>query len=98
MATYYIYALIDPRDGKAFYVGKTTSPENRMSKHRSLSGPTENAAKKARVRELRELGLAPQMQILEKAPRRVSGFREIYWIRHYLSKGHSLTNIQHNRR
>lgn len=91
---YYIYALIDPRDGTAFYIGKTTNPAARMWKHRGLSGITENAAKKDRVRELLGLSLVPQMQILEEVSWRQSSQREIFWIREYASLGHHLTNIR----
>jgi hypothetical protein len=56
---YYVYLYIDPRDGKAFYVGK--GKDGRALSHLSLEA---ESRKRARIDELRASGLEPRIDIL----------------------------------
>ena len=55
----YVYLYIDPRDGKPFYIGKGRG--NRLFTH---LGDTSENEKVARIAEIREAGLEPQIDIL----------------------------------
>jgi uncharacterized protein len=68
---YYVYLYIDPRTGKPFYVGKGQG--QRALSHLSAEGES----RKARIlAELKELGVAPQIDILGHAlPNEETAFR-----------------------
>lgn len=57
-----IYKLVDPRDGRARYVGKTSAPKTRLEAHRTRpQGPR----LRPWIAELAALGLAPDMVALD---------------------------------
>jgi predicted GIY-YIG superfamily endonuclease len=88
-----IYALIDPRDKFEFYIGRTDDLFRRFKEHLSCVGTNEE--KNARIRELQSLYLVPIMATVELVENDgFAGRREAYWIRHYLSMGRKLLNIQ----
>lgn len=64
MTIYYIYSLKDPISGAIRYVGATMNPYARLHAHMSSVDGT--PAKKEWVQGLRESGLSPIMDILEK--------------------------------
>lgn len=78
---YYIYALVDPRNGNPFYIGCTINPKQRLSQHQNTKY---DSAKENLVREIKRAGLKPQMRILETLDERrlKSGFveEESIWI------------------
>jgi hypothetical protein len=88
-----IYALVDPRDNTPRYVGLTDCPPFRLREHiRNLDGGKE---KRAWVRELRQHGLVPSMEVLETTPTLESALQsEKHWTSYYLALGMPLTNIQ----
>lgn len=57
---YYVYLYSDPRDGRAFYVGKGRG--NRVFDHLADKSETEKVAKLA---ELQTLGLQPRIELLK---------------------------------
>lgn len=59
---YFVYALVDPRDGLPRYIGRSTSPHQRFLAH--LGRKTENIKKRAWVKELRQLKLQPLLRII----------------------------------
>lgn len=58
---FYVYALVDPRDKKIFYVGKA-SANNRAFDH--LKSTPSESQKSGRIREIRASGLEPKVDIL----------------------------------
>lgn len=56
---YYVYLLIDPRDGKVFYVGKGKG--GRCSDH---SASDDGLAKASKIAEIEGAGLTPQIDII----------------------------------
>jgi hypothetical protein len=62
---FYVYALIDPRDGRVFYVGKGT--RDRVAAHGKAAGLEREpgqTAKTARIHEIRAAGLEPMIDIV----------------------------------
>jgi len=59
MLKYYVYLYLDPRDGKVFYIGKGKG--ERILSH--LNDPSDTE-KTGRIRELREVGCEPRLEIL----------------------------------
>jgi predicted GIY-YIG superfamily endonuclease len=66
--TWHVYELVDPRTEKAFYVGITTAPRERVSGHRTDG----NSAAKSTVRDIHAAGLKCTMHILAKYPDKAS--------------------------
>ena len=95
-ATYYIYALVDPRDGVMRYVGITVDSQSRLREHIGDIGV--NEAKEAWIAELGRLGLKPAMETLEESDDSdYAAERELYWIQTLLAQGVPLTNIRTGR-
>lgn len=86
-----IYTLIDPRDNREFYVGRTEDIYQRFCQHLRCDG--RNDAKNTKVIELRSCHLLPIMknlEIIEDAA--LAAQREAYWIRHFRYLGIELAN------
>jgi len=62
---FYIYVLIDPRNGDVRYVGLCAHPDGRLYGHISESRTKKKSAKLEWIRELIESGHAPVMEVLE---------------------------------
>lgn len=66
LGPFYVYALVDPRDGATFYIGKGTG--QRLLAHGFEAdidgGNRGNHAKLARIRDIRAAGLEPQLDIV----------------------------------
>ena len=91
MKTTFIYALLDPRDGKIRYVGKANDTARRLKAHVNPARykPTH---KFNWLKSLRNLSLKPVMVTLEECPTSVWKHREKYWIRYFYKRGYNLTN------
>lgn len=85
----YIYALLDPNTKQIRYVGKSNNPRGRLSDHIS-------EAKNIRTHRhnwIKSLyPLEPELKILEECLESNWAERERWWIAHFKSKGHPLTN------
>lgn len=57
---YYTYQLVDPRDGKPFYIGK--GKDKRMLAHLKESG---HSKKHKRIQEIRDAGLEPLCEVVK---------------------------------
>lgn len=92
--TVYIYALIDPRNNKIRYIGKTTNKLNiRLSKHVSNTKYGKLSHCQNWIKQLLKLNLKPTIDLIEKA--NISNWREkeIFWIKFFRTKYNDLTNI-----
>lgn len=90
---YFVYALVDPRDGLPHYVGRTTNPALRMTAHISDLGRYANKRKKAWILELKALGLRPELEVLEETYGAVDAHDgEAFWVAHGRRAGWPLTN------
>lgn len=87
-----IYQAVDPRDGLPFYVGFTANIQERIQQH--LGGDISNGAKYERIAELKQLGLIPRFEVLERISGTIADARqrESYWIRYQMSAGAPLLN------
>lgn len=79
-----IYALVDPRDGTARYIGQTRAPSARLRGH--LRSPPNDAVARW-FAELAAEGSTPSMRAIVRVPAREADFAERYWIQFYRSVG-----------
>lgn len=91
MMAIFIYCLRDPRDQTIRYIGKSTRPERRLKAH--LKDKMINVQKEEWIGELQELGLRPELAILQEVTEG-HDWREAEkdWIRRGLAKGWPLVN------
>ncbi len=87
----YIYALFDPRTNEPRYVGKSDDPKRRLLGH--VRRRKEHADHKHNwLCELRGVGLAPELAIIERCSSDSWEPRERHWIKTLRGKGYNLTN------
>ncbi|MFF1716268.1 hypothetical protein [Streptomyces sp. NPDC058268] len=85
-----IYALIDPRDNKIRYIGKTEKPNlARLANH--LATPT-NPAMRVWINALSLQGLTPRIEALATTPVTQLGAEEQRQIRQHAEQGYRLLN------
>lgn len=89
----YIYGLTDPRTDETVYVGQSVHPDARLHGHRY--GGKRSVGKLSK--QLRRLGMALQMKILDKVSSDSAGDAEKTWIEK-IKKENALLNVHHNRR
>lgn len=87
---HYIYILIDPRDNRLRYVGKTVNIQNRYDAHCTKQRGNHHRANW--LNQLYFLGLKPVMQIIEECNEDTWANREIFWIKYYRDLGCDLVN------
>lgn len=90
MITHSIYALLDPRDRRPRYVGKTTRPSRRIRQH--INYPN-SAGMRRWIAELATLNLFPIMDILEVCHGESWEDRERFHIAQHREKFHELLNV-----
>lgn len=73
----YIYALVDPRDKRIKYVGKTNNPDRRYDEHVETEETTQKAIW---IQELRSAGVKPTMILLNECNEPQSDYQENWWI------------------
>jgi len=97
MTTYYVYALIDPRNNQPFYIGKGNG--SRAQTHLYDMAKVKNQFKENKIAAIRQAGLEPIIQYLIKdIPVESLAYEiESSYIKHYGRKGYDpngiLTNI-----
>jgi DNA-binding XRE family transcriptional regulator len=94
MATYQIYALVDPRDQTIRYIGVSKDVQTRLAQHMR---EVQNEKRKW-LSELYQQGLVPDIKILETIEAEqdadiIYSQRELHWIRYFSQAGAPLTNI-----
>lgn len=90
-----IYALVDPRNGRPFYVGCSVEPRRRLKKHidearRGING----GAKEARITDILTSGLRVELRALETQDETTAAAVENWWIAGLASFGADLTNVR----
>ncbi|MEO0729179.1 MAG: GIY-YIG nuclease family protein [Pseudomonadota bacterium] len=89
--TYTVYAIIDPRSQRPFYIGETKSLQRRTKQH--LDGTDQISG--LIVRQIKENGFVPHIVVLEMHDDEETALRaEIFWIETMLARGIDLTNSQ----
>jgi len=88
----YIYALVDPRDKRVRYIGKTNDVTRRLEQHfYSMDG---NSPHKERwIASLKSKGLKPIIEVVEECTEENWIEREQFWIAKYREKYNDLTNL-----
>ena len=89
-ACYLVYALVDPRDRKPRYIGRTRDPQARYYSHVSLCNPArrpDNERKDAWIRELAAAGMRPELIVLETCRLRDAPRVERKWIVRHRAAG-----------
>ena len=95
---YIVYGLIDPRDGKIFYIGKSCSGQEKMKRHtQPWSLRNHNPDKNRKIQEIVDSGHKLAYTILADVRSKEELFRaETVMIRHF-SKIGTLLNRTNNR-
>lgn len=91
MSKVYIYALIDVRDGNMFYVGSTNNLERRYKNY--LKRRPHSANLDRILGEMRQIGIDPEMRILEETSESNRNRIEAEWIRRLKAEGVPLVNV-----
>jgi hypothetical protein len=93
METTFIYALIDPRNDKVKYIGKSNTPRQRTIDHISEARVSKDKYKKLQwIRSLLKEGLKPTLEILDEVCENQWKFWEQHYISLYKSWGFNLCN------
>jgi hypothetical protein len=92
---YSVYALINPRNKKYFYVGITGKPlKERLGQHIQRSGLSANPVNLA-IASMDDQGLSPQIVLLQTcSSEREARSAEKDWISSLYKQGHGLVNYQ----
>lgn len=89
-----IYILLDPRNGRAFYVGVTTQRLcNRFAGHMTDARKGYDDPKSARIREIIGIGAKPHIREVERVDKSTWADRERYWIAMLREQGCELDNL-----
>lgn len=97
---HYIYALVDPRNNKPFYIGITNNPKRRLAHHISTCNRPKGKwqrlnTNQRRISEIISSGHKPQMEIVEThTDYKTLRYRELYMIGKYEYIYGKLTNSQ----
>ena len=93
-----VYVLVDPRDGRIRYVGKTDWPDERLKQHLldARFSYTPNSEKKAWISELLALNLEPHLIVLEWCTDNTIDRREWFWFTILKRAGAALLNVNMN--
>jgi len=99
----YIYGLIDPRNNKVFYIGYAEILKRRLAIHLNVNGKRRerNLYKDNVIRKILNLGLKPQMIVLDSCEKKYNEQQEKYnhelleikYIKEYKKLGIKLTNL-----
>lgn len=89
MKTTFIYILVDPRNDKVRYVGKSNTPYKRLLTHQCDKRKSHVTAW---IKQLAEMGLKPHQEIIDEVKEIEWQFWEMHYISLYRSWGFDLTN------
>ncbi len=93
MKLVFIYVLIDPRDGKTRYLGKTNDPFSRFKAHLGSKKKSTRSPKLfSWIEELKAENLIPELKIVEIVRLEDSRFTEFNWWKKLRGSGEALLN------
>lgn len=72
---WYVYALVDPRDGETFYVGKGQKDRAQEHERSVRGGRPQNVAKTARIQQILDAGLSVDVRILRRFADEAESYR-----------------------
>lgn len=87
-----VYALVDPRDGRVMYVGRSVDIPKRFKQHVNCRWDR-NRKKAAWIAELKKLGLSPDLEIIAKCNPMEAGEIEVRMIAIYRRMGQCELNL-----
>ena len=87
-----VYALIDPRTSEMRYVGFSRDVLRRVRDHLTLSDRT-NTHRAHWLKSLRDVGLRPEVEVIETVERDAVKDAERFWIAYFRAMGCPLTNL-----
>lgn len=87
----HIYVLIDPRDDRVRYVGKSNTPRKRLYRH-ILNCNESISHKNNWIKLLLKNNLRPYVKVIDDVPKDDWQFYEEYWIEQFRQWGVKLTN------
>jgi group I intron endonuclease len=88
----YIYALVDPRTNEIRYIGKSNDIRRRLRGHLEVIDRY-NTPTTSWLKQLRNLGLIPEIRILEEVPIQIWEDKERWWIASFRERNINLTNV-----
>lgn len=95
----YIYCLIDPRNGKPFYVGATCNPASRYSQHKTLLPGiviNKNGIEVRRRRKIQAIlnsGNVLKMEILKITTPKSAAKWELHYFKLFYDEGQNLIQM-----
>lgn len=93
METVYIYGLVDPRNNKLKYVGKSKSPVDRFSAHILEAKKGIKSYKNNWIKGLLNYDFLPLLIILDETDEEKANLLEKYWIKKSKEEGCTLVNM-----
>jgi len=91
-STTFIYALKDPRNSRIRYLGKAVNP-NRRLKHHLWTCKTQLSHRDSWIKGLVDLGLKPELELIDEVPLKEWEFWEKEYIRLFKAIAFPLTNL-----
>lgn len=93
-----IYKIIDPSDGYVFYVGQTSGLLlSRLKAHSMETSVTRHGRPMAKfIKHLKEKGINPIIEEIDRCRPEVRFQVESNWIKHYVDLGFNLFNTCYN--
>jgi hypothetical protein len=89
----YIYILIDPRDNKIKYIGKSNNVEDRYVRHLRQCNSETPTKKNNWIKSLKEKGLKPLYEVIDECDSDYINDLEVYWIEQFRQWGIELKNM-----
>ena len=91
VADYVVYRIVDPRDGKPFYVGQTSDAQMRWLDHLERERPL--TRRRRRIKAILAEGLVPVFEVVAEAGTRDEALaKELETLKRYVEVGYEMAN------